>query len=55
MSLFFVEHLLPRSTEKLHRATVLCFREVLVSRNWLDKRGRGRGCHDSESYKNFAP
>ena len=44
----FFENFLSYSTEKLRRGN-LCFRKVLVSQNFMDKRGVGREYHDFSS------
>ena len=43
--LFCVEKFLSHSTETFRRETLLCFRKLLVSKNFMDKRGEGRDCH----------
>ncbi len=41
MSRFSVENFLSHSAEKIRRGTLLCFREFLVSKTFLEKRGLG--------------
>ena len=42
VSRFSLESVLPHSTEKIRRGTHLFFRKLLVSENFMGKRGRGR-------------
>ena len=41
VSRFSVKIVLSQSTEKLRRGTLLCFTKFLVSKKFMDKRGRG--------------
>ena len=43
--LFCVEKFLSHSTETFRRETLLCFRKLLVSKNFMDKKCDGRDCH----------
>ena len=43
ISQFSMENLLSHSTEKLRKGTLLCFRKILVSKNFLDKKGGEKG------------
>ena len=39
VSRFLVENLLSHNTEKIRRGTLLCFRKLLVSKKFMDRRG----------------
>ena len=50
----FLSKFFSHNPEKFRRGTLLCFRKFLVSKNFIDKRGGGRGCHDSKLQKFLA-